>query len=329
MKNIIKLFIAIAVAGGFFYSCNEEVAFDAITSEPDPGATYFVQFLDAAKTMETGVTEEGGLVEAKSTIAVSLMGMPQAQDISVNLKPDAGNTLKPEMYTLSANSITIPAGKTSGSVQFSTVASKMPVGQQLTFKLTIDAGEHNSPNANGTVLMYKVKRIEFCPLEGGIADLVGSWSGTDGQGDYTYSSQVTTDVNGTKLAVSGLGVGFINNFWAEEVVAGGTFDMTVKGNGKLEIPRQYIFTTVYEGVNYDYEVAGEGKWENCGDNPVFIINYDIYYPGDEKGLAASYSSYLGGVPYLTANITLTGSKSAQISELLGFDQNVVSKKAVK
>ncbi len=312
MKNIFKLFFAISITSVFLISCDEEVAFDALTSAPDASATYYVQFLNASKTMETGVTEAGGLVEAKSTIAVSLMGMPQGQDIQVALAPDPANTLKPEMYTLSASSITIPAGKTSGSVQFSTIAAKMPVGQTVTFVLNMSAGDHNSPSPTGTKLTYKIKRIEFCPLENGVASLVGSWSGTDGQGDYTYASQITTEVSGDKLAVSGMSVGFINDFWGEAVIAGGTFLMTVKGNGSVDIPRQYIYTTEFEGVPYDYEIKGSGKWENCGSEPVLIINYDIYYPGEDDGLAKKYSSYLGGVAYLTADIKLTGAKSAEI-----------------
>ena len=73
MKNIFKFFFALSITTIFLFSCDEEVAFDAITSAPNADATYYVQFLDAAKTMETGVTEAGGLVEAKSTIAISLM----------------------------------------------------------------------------------------------------------------------------------------------------------------------------------------------------------------------------------------------------------------
>ncbi|HCE58518.1 MAG TPA: hypothetical protein DER09_11985 [Prolixibacteraceae bacterium] len=328
MKNTFKFLFAL----GFVLAisaCDEEVAFDALTSAPEAGSTYYLQFLNASKTMETGVTEAGGLVEATSTVAVSLMGMPSDQEITVNLTPDAANTLTSSMYTLSANSIKIPAGKTSGSVSFSTKAASMPVGQTLTFTLNMDAGEHNSPSATGTKLTYKVKRIEFCPLVNGIADLVGSWSGTDGQGDYTFPSQVTSAVNGTKLAVSGLSVGFINGFWGEEVIEGGSFDMTVKGNGMIEIPRQYIYTTTYEGDPYDYEIMGSGKWENCGTSPKLILTYDIYYPGDEKGLAASYASYLGGVTYLKAELTLSGTKSAEIRDFLNTVQNVVNKKVVK
>jgi hypothetical protein len=322
MKNIFKLFFTISIASVFLISCDEDVAFDALTKAPDPNATYYVQFLDASKTLETGVTESGDLVEATSTIAVSIMGLPQSQDIVINLDVDPGNTLTSGMYQLSANSITIPAGKTSGSVTFSTIASKMPVGQTLKFVLNINAGENNSPSSTGTVLTYNVKRIEFCPLENGVASLVGSWSGTDGQGDYTFPSQVTTDVKGDKLAVSGLSVGFINGFWGEAVIDGGTFEMTVKGNGEVVIPRQYIYTTEYEGAPYDYEVEGTGKWENCGSEPVLIINYDIYYPGDESGLAKQYNSYLGGIAYLTANINLTGAKSAEVFQQVPLNKVV-------
>jgi hypothetical protein len=315
MKNIFKIIFAFSITSMFLYSCNEEVAFEALTSAPSADASYYVQFLNAAKTMETGVTESGTLVEATSAISVSLMGMPQTGEIKVDLTPDPANTLTPSMYTLSANTITIPAGKTSGSVQFSTVAANMPVGQTLTFVLNMSAGDHNSPSPTGTKLTYNVKRIEFCPLANGVASLVGSWVGTDGQGDYTYPSQITTAADGSKLAVSGMAVGFITDFWGESITKGGTFLMTVTGNGSVDIPRQYIFTTDYKGDAYDYEIKGSGKWENCGNKPVLLINYDIYYPGDDKGLAAQYSSYLGGVAYLTADIELSGSKSAEIVTL--------------
>jgi hypothetical protein len=302
MKNIFKFFLALSITGVFLFSCDKkEVGFDALTSNPDPSATYYVQFLDASKTLETGVTETGSLVDATSSIAVSLMGTPQKDAITVNLTPDAANTLTASMYTLSANSITIPAGKTSGSVNFSTIAAKMPVGQTVKFALNLSAGEHNSPSAAGIKLTYDLKRINFCPLENGAASLVGSWSGTDA--GYA-SSLITTVLKGTDLTVSGMNVGFINDFWGEEITTGGSFTMTVKGNGTVDIPRQPIFTTIYKGALSDYEIKGSGKWENCGSKPKLTIIYDIYYVGEDKGLAAQYASYLNNIPYLTAEISL-------------------------
>lgn len=302
MKNIFKFFLALSITGILLFSCDKkEVGFDALTSNPDPNATYYVQFLDASKTMETGVTETGSLVNATSSIAVSLMGTPQKEAITVNLTPDAANTLTANMYTLSANSITIPAGKTSGSVNFSTIAAKMPVGQTVKFALNLSAGEHNSPSATGIKLTYNLKRINFCPLENGAASLVGSWNGTDA--GYP-SSLIKTVLKGTDLTVSGMNVGFINDFWGEDITTGGSFTMTVKGNGTVDIPRQFIFTTIYKGALSDYEIKGSGKWENCGSKPKLTIVYDIYYVGEDKGLAAQYASYLNNIPYLTAEITL-------------------------
>jgi hypothetical protein len=306
MKNIFKLFFAISITSVFLISCDEEITFDAITSAPDASATYYVQFLNASKTMETGVTEAGGLVEAKSTIAVSLMGMPQGQDIQVALTPDPANTLKPEMYTLSASSITIPAGKTSGSVQFSTIAAKMPVGQTVTFVLNMSAGDHNSPSPTGIKLTYKIKRIEFCPLENGVASLVGSWSGTDGDGDETYPSKIVTTVDGSNLIASGISAGFIEGgWWGETITSGSTCTLTVKGNGTVDIPRQFIYTTDYNGAPSTYEIMGSGKWENCGAKPKLLLNYDIYYEGESKGLAAQYAvQYFNGTGVFKADITL-------------------------
>jgi hypothetical protein len=302
MKKIFTLLFTLILVGVFFHSCMEkEQGFGSITSVPDPTAGYYLQFINASKTMETGVTDAGALVDATSSVAVTLMGLPQTTPITVNLTPDPANTLTPAMYTLSANSITIPAGSTSGAVTFATVTSKMPVGQTLKFVLNMSAGEHNSPSATGIKLTYNVKRINFCPLVSGSASLVGSWSGKDA--GYN-SNLIKTTVNGTNLNVAGVSVGFINDFWGEEVVSGGSFVMTIKGNGTVDIPRQYIYTTIYKGALSDYEIMGSGKWENCGNKPVLTFTYDIYYVGDAAGLAQQYASYLGNIPYLTCVITM-------------------------
>ncbi len=309
MKKIYKAILFFIAVGTMFISCDKsklEPNFDALTKSPDPNASYYVQFINAQQSFETGVSLDGGLVNVNTTIGVVLMGMPQSQDITVNLAIDPSSTITSDMYTLSATSITIPAGKTSGSVDLSTIADKMPVGQTLKLVVNIDAGEHNSPNSNGTVLKYDLKRIEFCPLVNGSNDLVGSWSGEDA----FYSSIITTVANGDNLDATGISDGFIYNWWGETVVAGGTCTLTIYGNGVIDIPRQYIYTTVYDGANYDYEIEGTGKWENCGATPHMILTYDIYYAGDAKGLAATYSSYLGA-SVLTADVTLSGKKSGK------------------
>jgi len=301
MKKLYLIIFALSLTGIFIYSCEKEEGFGSVTSEPDPNATFYVQFPDALKTLETGVTEQGGLVEATSPVSVGLMGMPQSSPITVTLTHDASSTLTTAMYTLSASSITIPVGASSGSVAFSTVASNMPVGKELKLVLNLGAGANNSPNPSGTKLTYNVTRINFCPLANGTASLVGSWTGTDA--GYP-SNLIKTVLKGADLSVSGMSVAFMNDFWGEDIVEGGSFTMTVKGNGSVDIPRQYIYTTIYKGAYSDYDIKGSGKWENCGNKPVLTITYDIYYAGDSKGIAESYSSYLNNIPFLTAIISL-------------------------
>lgn len=309
MKKIFKILFVFLAAGALFTSCEEiETGFDAITKDVDPAAGYYLQFIKASQSFETGVTEAGELVEVVKPISVVIMGMPQSSPITVELDIDPSTTMTPAMYTLSATSITIPAGQTSGSVTVSTKAAEMPVDVPLKLVLTLDAGANNSPSETGIKLTYTFNRFPYCPLENGLADLVGTWTGSDAY----YGTGFTSVVEGTQLKVSGMAEAFMDAWWGEPVVAGGSFLMTVNGNGTVNIPRQYIFTTIYAGDNYDYEVIGTGKWENCGASPKLTITYDIYYPGDTDGLAKTYASYLDNIPYLTAVVTLSGKGEIQV-----------------
>ncbi len=171
-------------------------------------------------------------------------------------------------------------------------------------KATITVTETTMGGITSDPVSKEVAVQKYCPLANGNASLVGSWGGTDGAGDATYPADVTTAVSGTNLAVTGLNFAFIADFWGEPVKTGGTFNMKVNVNGTLTIDRQYIFTTEYKGDPYDYEIKGSGTWDNCGPKPTMTITYDIYYPGDAKGIAATYSSYLGGKTALTATLTM-------------------------
>ncbi len=116
----------------------------------------------------------------------------------------------------------------------------------------------------------------------------------------------------TSIEVTGMSEGFIEGWWGEEVIEGGTITMTVNNDGTVVIPRQYVYTTLWDGDPYDYEIAGAGTWDNCGASPTMLIIYDVYYEGDEAGLAETYSAYLNEIPYLTADITLSTKKSEKI-----------------
>lgn len=315
MKNIFKLLFVLIATSALLSSCNKETFSESSNDAVDLNSTtYYLQFVDAAQSGETGVSLDGGLIEVETTVAVALMGVPQKTDITVDLTLDASSTIDASMYSLGASSITIPAGQTSGSVAFSTVAANMPVGETVKFVMNMDGGTHNNPNPNGTQVNYTLKRIAFCPLDNGATDLVGAWSGSDAW--YGSGFTVALNADGINLDVTGLGWDFLDSWWGEPVVAGGTCKMNFFGNGVVEIPRQDYCTTIYDGANYDYEIEGSGKWTNCGDSPTLLITYDIYYPGDIDGLAATYSPAYLPTPYMTADAVLSGKKSVtQVIEL--------------
>ncbi len=174
-------------------------------------------------------------------------------------------------------------------VEFNT----FPTDEHATISVTETT--HGGLTSEAKSLEVLVKK--YCALTDGIKDLVGSWKGSD----WEYDSEITTKVNGTKLAVSGMSAGLISDWWGETIVSGGTFDMTINEDGTLDIPRQFIYTTDYKGALSDYEIEGSGTWDNCGASPMLEIKYDIYYVGDAKGIGATY----GGVPYFTAKILLS------------------------
>jgi hypothetical protein len=148
----------------------------------------------------------------------------------------------------------------------------------------------------------KILVKKYCPLDG-LADLVGSWSGDDAG----YESKITIEITDDKLIAHGMNEGFIADFWGEEITERGTVVITVNEDGSIAIPRQYIFTTIYDGSPSRYEIIGSGTWDNCGVAPAFVIKYDIYYEGEEIGIAEKYSSNLGNIPYLTADISMSNS----------------------
>jgi len=176
-------------------------------------------------------------------------------------------------------------------------------------KAYIEITETTSAGVTSAVKSVEVTVNPFCPLTNGIADLVGTWSGIDGtaSGDDPWDSMITSTVDGTTLVLSGIGIPFIENFWGEGVIDGGSCNVTINPDGTLVIPRQYVYTTDWKGTPYDYDIVGTGNWDNCGATPTLVIHYDIIYStdGDADGLVALYSEYgYFDEPYLITEIAL-------------------------
>lgn len=179
----------------------------------------------------------------------------------------------------------------------------IPANDTALIKVTeTTAGGVTSPER-----IIKTRVNPYCPLTNGVADLVGTWGGEDGW----YGSLITTVADGTTgLKVSHLNEGFVTDWWGETITEGGTINMTVNIDGTVVIPRQYLFTTLWGGDPYDYEIDGSGTWDNCGSSPVMVIEYNVYYEGEDECYIAGYYPDDLDTPYFTADITL-GAKSGK------------------
>lgn len=273
MKNIFKLLFVFIAAIALLASCEEEETnFAALTKAPDPNATYYLQFKNAQKDLETAVNDDGDLVDIESTISVALMGTPLATDLVITLGIDPSTTISPSMYTLSATSITIPAGKTSGSVTVKSIVDEMPIAEQMKLVLTLNEGAHNAPA--GTTLTYNMFRIDYCFTV--LEDLVGSWTGND---TWDYPTEVVTTLEDGKLIINGIGFGWFQDWWGEVIITNTPLVMDVNVvTGSFTIAEQPYLTSTWGGDPQPaYGLSGSGKIDAC--NKVITLDYVFHQGG--------------------------------------------------
>lgn len=193
MKNILRTIFIFVVGALILVSCEKkESNWDAMTKDWDPNnTTYYLQFVDASKTLRTDVAD-GALVDINTTVAVALLGSPQSSDISVPLTVNAATTAPADSYELSATSITIPAGQSSGSVNFTGFAAKLVQDETVKVVLDMDAGANAAPT--GTQLNYSMFRI--CALTPD--NIVGDWTinMVDSYGDGWNGASITVLIDG-------------------------------------------------------------------------------------------------------------------------------------
>jgi hypothetical protein len=289
MKNILRYFSMLLLGGILFTSCEKiESNFEKMTDPVDLNNTgYFVQFLNAAGSFQTSFDAAGTPTNINTTIAVKLLGVPQSSDVTVALAVDNSSTMLSNMYTLSANSITIPAGSTSGSVNLTALAAAMPECENLELVVNIDAGANNA--TQGTQLVYSFLRNASL---GELATWVGSWAGGD---DAGYASQTVTALDGASLTIVGLNAGWIVDFWGESITEQVPVIIDMHADGTLSIAKQYYMTTDWQGDPYRYEIDGSGSWNGC--DKAMSIAYNIYYEGSSDPAYGSFP--------ITEDITLS------------------------
>jgi hypothetical protein len=274
MKRIIRYLLIFVVGGAFLSACEQpESNWNSMTKDFDKNnSTYYIQFTQSTGSFETAIDANGDPEDIVQTIVVAVLGAPQASDITVTLSKNNSSTIGDNMWTLSSNTITIPAGSTSGSTTLTAKAAEMIEDESVTLVLDMDAGGAEATSANQ--INYNLKRIKFCPLDD-LNDLVGSWKGTDSEGN---ASQVVTSLDGDKFMIDGLTVGWMTGYWGEVIVTQTPLVMKMNPNGTLEIEEQDYMTTTWNGAPQPgYSVSATGKWDNC--NKTMIIDYDLHQGG--------------------------------------------------
>lgn len=284
MKNILKIITLIVVTLLVTVSCNyDDSNWDALTMEPDANATYYIQFKNASKSLQTGVAADGSLVDIQTTVTAVLLGNPRTENTVVKFTIDPATTISPSMYQLSATSITIPAGSLSGSVTLKTNTILMPVAQVLKFILNVDAGGNTA--TAGTKLEYKLERINFCLLT--LSDYVGTWTGKDSWG---YPTEVTTTLVGGKLMMNGIGFGWFQDWWGEIIITNNPVEVDINlitGVFVIDDAKQtspYLVSTYNGALQPAYKIKASGKITSTCEQ-IISFNYSFNQGGYFDGAA--------------------------------------------
>ena len=155
---------------------------------------------DAAQLFETSFDPNGDPVDVETTVAVKLLGLPQAEAITVGLSLASASDITSEMFELGTTSLVIPAGQTSASTTLTIFSDMLPVDETSSFILNIDAGENTA--TAGEVLTYNIFRTPPCiPIPGVYKvemtdSFADGWQTTNGSG----GSGITVEVDGVQIA---------------------------------------------------------------------------------------------------------------------------------
>ncbi|NJO88850.1 MAG: hypothetical protein HC831_07745 [Chloroflexia bacterium] len=129
--------------------------------------------------------------------------------------------------------------------------------------------EVNKAGAVYTVTQNVIKPSNF---------LTGQYQGVDAETSVTPGEESQVEVIlGCDLLIHGLGFGWMNNFWGEDIVAGGNAVITVdEVNKTIDIADQEYMSTTYNGSPQEpYAIVGSGTYDDSGTYITMTINYEL------------------------------------------------------
>lgn len=128
--------------------------------------------------------------------------------------------------------------------------------------------------------------------------LVGTWKGTDTDGDYV--SSITSVLTSGKLWFDNIGKDWMTDYWGEVIVTHPKITMNFNYcAGTILIPNQKIMTTTWKGAAQPaYNIEGSGTFDLSGTYPVLTLHYVFHQS------TATWPTDDGGAPYWEAKITL-------------------------
>lgn len=241
-------------------------------------ATVFVSCEDESSSSPSKISFFGEEFTAKETDGLITLGFqldnPATKDITVSLSVTGGTATEGVDFEMPETSRTIRAGETNGSFAIELI-NDVADEEDETIEITISAEGLSTEVAKYTVTATD----DDCPFEW-LGDLGGTDANLDKAG-FTGEADVTITNDGGTLKILGLNRDFISAFWGEEIIDEVAVTFTMDGGGNITIEDQYIFTTLYNGVEYPYHIYGTGVLNTCDGN--ITIDYELDQEGFKVG----------------------------------------------
>lgn len=273
-KDILKIIVLFLIAGFVMTACDEE----SKNIYDGPATTHFTsksgEFV-AASDDEVFLIELGTTTSASASVSVVIS--------------DESTAIEGVHFQQFEKTVSIGSGEFVSSLQISPIVSNLE--NAVTLILEIPASGEEELGFNQT---YTLSLARLCPVED-LTVILGDRSGIDvtidGLGWDPYASEVVISGSVDALKVTGLGIGWMTDFWGEVIITMEEVEMEVVDGLYVTIPEQAYMTTTYNGAPQPaYTIVGTGVLDNCAKT--LTIRYDLKQGDSSWGSWTSSNGYM-------------------------------------